>query len=148
MWPIMHSSFPPTPRVKTRGLNISKTSCDSSTHFAYFNSWQKVDRETSVVKFGHHLRAHLEGLTKFWGLGGSSAPLYSPFCTLKTCTFDLIPLPNPNHPIRVLTDTSHFVPFITANGFTSMKFIWSSFLISLIAAVARCQSHNQSQLSY
>ena len=41
MWPIMPSSFPPTPRVKTRGLNVSKTSCDSSTHFAYFNSWQK-----------------------------------------------------------------------------------------------------------
>ena len=49
------TSFPPTPQVKTLGLNISKTLCDSSTHFAYFNSWQEVDRETSVVKFGHHL---------------------------------------------------------------------------------------------
>ena len=96
MWPIIPTSFPPTPWVKTHRLNVSKTSCNSSTYFAYFNSWQKVDRETSVVKFEHHPRAHLEGLTKFWGFWGSSAPLYSPFCTLKTCTFDLIPLPNPN----------------------------------------------------
>ena len=31
----------------------------------------------------------------FWGFWGSSAPPYSPFCTLKTCTFDPIPLENP-----------------------------------------------------
>jgi hypothetical protein len=43
-----------------------------------------VDGETSVVKFGHQSRAYLEGLTKFWGFWGSSAPAYSPFCTLKT----------------------------------------------------------------
>ena len=47
------------------------------------------------MKFGHHSRAYLEGLTKLWGLGGSSAPLYSPFCTLKSCTFDPVPLDNP-----------------------------------------------------
>ena len=74
--------FPTNTTGKTCGLNISRTSCDSSTHFVYFNSWQKVDRETSVVKFGHYSRAYLEGLTKSWGFGGSSA-LYSPFCTWK-----------------------------------------------------------------
>ena len=95
MWPIIPSSFPPTPRVKNRGLNICKTLCNSSTHFAYFNSWQKVDGQTSIVKFEHHSRAYLEGLTKFWGFWGSSVPPYSPFCTLKTRTFDLIPPDNP-----------------------------------------------------
>ena len=94
-FPIIPSSFPPTLQVKNHGLNIYKTLCDSSTSFAYFNSWQKVDGETSVVKFGHHARVYLEGLTKFWGLGGSSAPAYSPFCTLKTHTFGPEPLVNP-----------------------------------------------------
>ena len=55
-----------------------------------------MDGETSVVKFGHHSRAYLEGLTKFWGFWGSSAPAYSPFCTLKTHTFDPKPLANPS----------------------------------------------------
>ena len=84
LWPIIPSSFPPTLWVKNCGLNVCKTSCDSSTNFAYLNSWQKVDGETSVVKFGHHSRVYLEGLTKFWDFRGSSAPAYSPFCTLKT----------------------------------------------------------------
>ena len=40
----------------------------------------------------------------------------------------------PTHcPTRVLTDTSHFMLFIIANGICSMKFIWNSFLISLMA---------------
>jgi hypothetical protein len=50
--------------------------------------------QTSIVKFEHHSRAYLEGLTKFWGFWGSSVPPYSPFCTLKTHTFDPIPLDN------------------------------------------------------
>ena len=54
-----------------------------------------MDEETSIVKFGRYSRAYLEGLTKFWGSGGSSAPPYSPFCSLKTHTFDPIPLDNP-----------------------------------------------------
>ena len=54
-----------------------------------------MDGETSIVKFEHHSRAYLEGLTKFWGFWGSSAPPYSPFCTLRTHTFDSIPLENP-----------------------------------------------------
>src|SRR5882762_1918250 len=54
-----------------------------------------VDGETSIVRFGHHRRAYLEGLTKFWSFWGSSAPSYSPFCTLKMHTFDPIPLENP-----------------------------------------------------
>ena len=88
--------FPLKFQVETCGLNECKTSCDSSTHFAYFNYWPKVDGETSIVKFGHHSKANLEGLTKFWGFEGSSATPYSPFCTLKTCPFDPIPLANPN----------------------------------------------------
>jgi len=95
MWPIMPSSFPPTPRVNNRGLNVCKTSCDSSTHFTYFNSWQKVDGETSIVKFGHHSRTCLEGLTNFWSFGGSSAPPYSPFCTLRMHMFNPKPFLNP-----------------------------------------------------
>lgn len=97
MWPIMPSSFPPKPRVKTRGFNIWKMMCDGSTHFAYFNSWQKLDGETSIVRFRHHSSTYLEGLTKFWGFWGSSAPPYSPFCILKSHTFDPIPLENPSH---------------------------------------------------
>ena len=97
MWPIIPSSFPPTPRVKTRGFNVSKTSYNSSTHFAYFNSWQKVDGETSIMRPRHHSRAYLEGLTKIWSFWGSSAPPYSPFCTLKMHTFDPIPLENPTY---------------------------------------------------
>ena len=54
-----------------------------------------MDGETSVVKFGHHSGVYLEGLTKFWGFGGSSAPAYSPFCILKTHTFGPKPLANP-----------------------------------------------------
>jgi hypothetical protein len=54
-----------------------------------------VDGETSIVRFEHHSRAYLEGLTKFWSFWGSSAPPYSPFCTLKMHTFDPIPLENP-----------------------------------------------------
>ena len=54
-----------------------------------------VDGETSTVKFGHHSRAYLEGQTKFWGFWGSSAPPYSLFCTLKSHTFNPIPLDNP-----------------------------------------------------
>jgi hypothetical protein len=49
---------------------------------------------------GKHLsRAYLEGLTKTWGFGGSSAPLYSPFCTLKKaihltpCPWTTLPVP-------------------------------------------------------
>jgi hypothetical protein len=42
----------------------------------------------------------LEGLPEFWGFGGSSAPPYSPFCTLKSHTFDPIPLENPNHSVN------------------------------------------------
>ena len=95
MWPIIPPSFPPTPQVKNHRLNICKTLCNSA-HFAYFNSWQKVDRKTSVVKFGHHSRSYLEGLTKFWDFGGSPAPPYSLFSTLKTHTFDPKPLLNPN----------------------------------------------------
>ena len=126
MWPIIPSSFPPTPRVKTRGFNVSKTLYDSSTHFAYFNSWQKVDGETSIVRFGHHSRAYLEGLTKFWSFWGSSAPPYSPFCTLKMHTFDPIPLENPSHngvrkqwvyfcmaPFEGFWQLSSFDPFVT-----------------------------------
>jgi hypothetical protein len=64
---------------KNHRFNVWKTSCDSSTHFAYFNSCQKVDGETFAMKFGHHSIAYFEGLTKFWGLWGSSAPPYSPF---------------------------------------------------------------------
>ena len=103
MWPIIPSSFPPTPWVKNHGLNVCKTLCNSSTHFAYFNSWQKVDWETSIVKFRHHSRAYLEGLTKFWGFWSSSAPPYSPFCTLKSCTFDPIPLDNPTQAVHSLS---------------------------------------------
>ena len=95
MWPIMPSSFPPKPWVKTRGFNVWKMSCDGSTHFASFNSWQKLDGETSIVRFGHHSSTYLEGLMKFWGFWGSSAPPYFPFCTLKVHTFDPIPLDNP-----------------------------------------------------
>jgi hypothetical protein len=94
MWPIIPTSFPPTPRVKNRRLNVWKTSCDSSTHFAYFYSWQKVDGEISIVKFGHHSRACLEGLTNFGVFG---VPPYSPFCTLKIHTFDPKHLENPKN---------------------------------------------------
>ena len=56
-----------------------------------------MDGETSIVRSGHHSRAYLEGLTKFWSFWGSSAPPYSPFCTLKMHTFDSIPLENPSY---------------------------------------------------
>ena len=98
MWHIIPSPFQPTPWVKNHRLKVCKTSCNSSTHFAYFNCWQKVDGETSIVKFGHHSRAYFEGLTKFWCFRGSSASLYSPFCTLKSHTFGPILLDNPEHP--------------------------------------------------
>jgi hypothetical protein len=93
----MPSLFPPTPWVKTRRLNVWKTSYGSSTYFAYFNSWQKVDEETSVMKFGDHSRAYLEGLTKFWGSSVYSSPPYSPYCTLKFLTFDPKPFLNPKN---------------------------------------------------
>ena len=95
MWPIIPSSFSPTPWVKNHKLDVCKTLCDSSTHFAYFNSWQKVDGETSIVNFGHHSTAYLEGLTKFLGFWGSLAPPYSPFCAFKSHTFGPKPLVNP-----------------------------------------------------
>ena len=94
---IIPSSFPPTQQEKTCRLNACKTLCNSSTHFEYFNSWQKVDGETFIVKFGHHSRTYLEGLTKFWSIWGSSAPLYSPFCTLRIHTFGPKPFLNPTH---------------------------------------------------
>ena len=107
MWPIIASFFPLKPRVKTHGFNIWKSLCNSSTDFVHFNSWQKVDGETSIVKFRHHLRAYLEGLTKFWGFGGL-IPSYSLFCTLKSCTFDAIPLANPKSSATVKYATSIF----------------------------------------
>ena len=84
MWPIMPSSFLQTLWVKNCRLNVCKTLCDSSTHFSYFNSQQKVDGETFIVKFGHHSRTYLEGLTN------------SPFCTLKIHTFNPKPFLNPS----------------------------------------------------
>ena len=95
MWPIMPTSFPPTPWVKNRGLNVWKTSCDSSTHFVYFNSWQLVDGLTSVMKHGHHSWAYSESLTKFWGSSVYSSPPYSTYCTLKIHTLDPKPLLHP-----------------------------------------------------
>ena len=86
--------FPTEISGKNPYFYLWKTLCNSSTHFAYFNSWQKVDGQTSIVKFGHHSSTYLEGLTKLCSFGGSSAPPYSPFCTLKTCTFDPTPLVN------------------------------------------------------
>ena len=91
----MASSLPQTPQVKTHRLKVWKTSCNSGTHFVYFNSWQLVDGLTSVMNHGHHSWAYPEGLTKFWGSSVYSSPPYSLYCTLKTLTFDLKPLLHP-----------------------------------------------------
>jgi hypothetical protein len=66
-----------------------------------------VDEETSVMKFGHHSRAYLEGLTRFWGSSVYSSPPYSPYCTLKILMFDPKPFLNP---IDVLVDEEHGPP--------------------------------------
>ena len=95
MWPIMPSTFPLRLQVNNYRLNVCKTSCNSSTNFAYFNSWQKVDGETSIVKFGHHSWAYSKRLTKFWGSSVYSSPPYSTYCTLKICTLDFKPLLHP-----------------------------------------------------
>ena len=92
MWPIVPSSFPPKPQVKTHGLNIWKTLCNSSTNFVYFNSWQLVD---GLTKHGHHSWAYSESVTKFWGSSVYSSPPYSTYCTLKICTLDPKPVLHP-----------------------------------------------------
>ena len=97
IWPIMPPSFPPKPRLKTRGLNVWKTSCDSNTHFAYFNSCRFVHKETSVMKHVHSSRSHSGGRTKFQGLLVHSSPPYSPYCDLKMFTFEAKPLLNPSN---------------------------------------------------
>ena len=141
MWPIIPTSFPPTLQVKTHGLNISKTSCDSSTNFASFNSWQKVDRETSVVKFGHHSRAHLEGLTKFWGFGGSSAPPYSPFSTFKSCMFDPKPLRNPTCVCNMVT---LLCPPACGQHLHVYPIVVNEVCVQKQAHIVTCQSHQGS----
>ena len=69
------------------------------------------------MKFGHHSRTYLEGLTKFWSFWGSSAPPYSPFCTLRMLTFDPKPflnptlIPSPFKPLSVFLQILFLLPF-------------------------------------
>ena len=79
-----------------------------------------MDGETSIVRFGHHSRAYLEGLTKFWSFWGSSGPPYSPFCTLKMHTFDPIPLENPKHRSHS-SPPNHHVVQAHEHGYHEMK---------------------------
>jgi hypothetical protein len=55
-----------------------------------------VEKETSVMKYVCHSRAHFEGLKKIWGLSVLISPPYSTYYTLIMFTFDAIPLKNPN----------------------------------------------------
>jgi hypothetical protein len=123
IWTIMPPSFPPKPRWKTRGFNVWKTSCNSHTHFAYFNSCQFVDKESSDVKHAHSSRCHSGGLTKFWGLSVHSFPSYSPYCVLKMFTFEAKPLLNPRPMPRTRSNGCHTY-FSHCNRFNIIIYIF------------------------